>query len=268
MRAYAGVQARRISSPNDEFQLALSLLTNRRQRQRQGRFVVEGVRAIDQAVEHGWELDSLWYAAGRRLSSWARGLLEHAPSYELAPELMEQLSAKEETSEVVALVRMPPDDLARIRLDRGLALAFDRPASPGNLGSVIRSADALGADGVVVTGHAADLYDPQAVRASVGSLFATPSVRVEAPGEAAAWAKENRLRIVGTSARAERTADELDLAGPLLLVVGNETRGLSEAWRSLADDLVAIPMTGSATSLNAAAAAAVLLYETARQRRA
>jgi TrmH family RNA methyltransferase len=259
--------ARRITAANDEFQLVLSLLTNRRQRQRQGRFVVEGVRAIDRAIVRGWELDSVWFAGGRELSRWARAVIERAPAVELAPELMEELSGKDETSELVALVRIPPDDLGRIRVERGVVVAFDRPVSPGNLGSVIRSADALGADGVVVTGHAADVYDPQTVRASVGSLFAMPVVRVDAPATVTAWARENRLRVVGSSARAERAAGEADLAQPLLLAVGNETRGLSESWRVLCDELVAIPMSGSATSLNAAAAASVLLYEAVRQRR-
>ena len=262
-------RVRTIRSANADFQLALSLRDNRRQRARQGRFLVEGVRSIDRAVESGWAIDSFWFATKRPLSRWATALLETDVArthVELDPALMEELSSKEETSELVALVEIPPDDLERIpRQADPLLVVLDRPASPGNIGSVIRSADALGADGVVVAGHAADVYDPQAVRASQGSLFAVPVVRAGAPEELEP--RLEPLHVVGTSARADSTLDEIDLSGPTALVLGNETKGLSWAWRERADALVRIPQGGAAGSLNLAAAAAILLYETDRQRR-
>jgi tRNA G18 (ribose-2'-O)-methylase SpoU len=255
-------------SANADLQLTLSLRSNRRQRRRQGRFLVEGVRPIDHALAHGWAVESAWYRGGHRLSGWAESVLDQVVDrYELAPELMAELSGKEETSELVLVLEIPPDDLGRIRPHEDpLVVAFDRPVSPGNLGSVIRSADALGADGVIVTGHAADVYDPQTVRASMGSLFAVPVVRVGRPGEAAGWAKRLGLQVVGSSTGAATRVWERDLTAPTLLAVGNETRGLSAAWQELCDELVAVPMAGSADSLNAAAAASVLLYEAARQR--
>jgi 23S rRNA (uridine2479-2'-O)-methyltransferase len=269
-------RTRRLHSANDEFQLAASLLTNRKQRARQGRFVVEGVRGINEAVAHGWEIESFWYAADRRLSAWARDLLdaEHAGAhYELDPKLMPQLSGREQTSELLALVEIPPDDLDRIPTGPEMVIvAFDRPVSPGNLGSVIRSADALGAHGVVVTGHAADIYDPQAVRATVGSLFALPVVRAASMTTVTAWVEglraDTALRVVGTSATASMAFEESDVTPPVLIALGNETKGLSAAWRALSDELVAIPMEREGTSLNVAAAAAVVLYECMRRRRA
>jgi tRNA G18 (ribose-2'-O)-methylase SpoU len=261
--------ARTIRSANADFQLALALRDNRRQRTRQGRFLVEGVRSIDAAVANGWLVDSFWHARGRPLSRWAEGLLASGVArthVELEPGLMEELSAKEETSELVALVEIPPDDLGRIpRRDATLLVVLDRPASPGNLGSVIRSADALGADGVVVAGHAADVYDPQTVRATQGSLFAIPVVRVGSPEELEP--RLDGLRVVGTSAAGDVALDELDLRGATALVLGNEAKGLSWGWRERADALVRIPQHGSASSLNLAAAAAILLYEADRQRR-
>jgi TrmH family RNA methyltransferase len=148
-------------------------------------------------------------------------------------------------------------------------VAFDRPVGPGNLGSVIRSADAFGAAGVVVTGHAADPYDPAAVRASMGSLFAVPVVRTSDLDALDAWlallrADAADLRVVGSSTHAPTPLAEADLSRPLVLAVGNETRGLSHAWTERCDELVRIPMTGSASSLNVAAAAAILLHETMR----
>ena len=259
----------RIDTASDEFQLAHSLLSNRRQRHRQRRFVVQGVRPLERALAAGWRVDALWYAQGRPLSRWAQGVLERAgvrTHVEAAPALLAELSERDEPSELVAIVEMPPDDLERIpRCDPALVLVLDRPASPGNLGSVVRSADAFGADGVVVFGHAADPYDPQAVRASVGSLFDVPVVRhdsLETIREHLAG-----IRLVGASAGATTPLDELDLTAPTALVVGNEAKGLSWAWREACNVLVRIPIHGGADSLNAAAAAAILLYEADRQRR-
>jgi tRNA G18 (ribose-2'-O)-methylase SpoU len=265
----------RIRGANDEFQLVQALLRNRRQRQRQRRFVVEGVRPINQAVANGWTIDALWYASERPLSRWAVALLEDGPAkrqFEVAPAFMDELSAKDEPSELIAVVEMPPDDLARIppREDL-LVVAFDRPVSPGNLGSVIRSVDVLGGHGVVVTGHAADIYDPQALRASIGSVFALPVVRVSVMEALRAWIESLRaaipgLAVVGSSSTASTPPAQLDLTRPTVLAVGNETSGLSHGWRELCDALAGIPMSGAADSLNVAAATAILLYETRRQR--
>jgi tRNA G18 (ribose-2'-O)-methylase SpoU len=267
---------RRIDSPNDEYQLVHALVRNRKQRARQSRFVVEGVRPINQAFEHGWPIDALWYPAGRTLSRWATSLLASgraAVTVQAAPALMAELGEKDDPSELLAVVAARPDDLARIpRPADTLIVAFDRPVSPGNLGSVIRSSDALGAHGVVVTGHAADVYDPQAIRASMGSIFALPVVREGSMDAIRAWLEALRaelptLQVVGTSAHADTPVTALDLTRPTVLALGNETRGLSQAWREACDDLAVIPMSGAADSLNAAAAAAILLYEAARQRR-
>ena len=262
---------RRVRVANDVFQLTLSLRENRRQRARQRRFLVEGVRPINQAVRSGWPIEAFWYDGDRKLSGWAGDLLDSAVAplrYELSGELMLALSQKDDPSELLAVAVIPDDDLGRIpvRAD-ALVVIFDRPVSPGNLGSVIRSADAFGADGVIVTGHAADVYDPQTVRASMGSLFAVPVVRAAGVDDVAAWGEVGGLRLVGSSASATMPVASVDLAGPTMLVVGNETKGLSRAWRDRCDELVAIPMRGTASSLNAAAAASVLLYEADRQRR-
>src|SRR5919198_18750 len=233
---------RHVAAANDEFQLAHSLLSNRRQGHRRGRFVVQGVRPLERALAAGWPVDAIWYAEGRPLSRWAQDVLARAGArthVEAAPELVAELSEREEPSELVAIVEIPPDDLERIRR-RDAAL-------------------------VVVLGHAADPYDPQAVRASVGSLFDVPVVRqdsLETIRERLAG-----VQLVGASASGETPLDELDLIAPTALVIGNEAKGLSWAWREACDVLVRIPIHGGADSLNAAAAAAILLYEADRQRR-
>lgn len=267
----------RIRSENSHFLQLQALARNRHRRHRERQVWIEGVRAIDQALAHGWPLVGLVHGPPLGLSDWARGVLAAAPRarrFELTPRLMERLSEKTETSELLAVAAMPPDDLSRLPTPADLCLVvFDRPASPGNLGTLIRSCDALGAHGLVITGHAVDLYDPETIRATTGSFFAVPSLRVPSHKELLPWLASVRerlpgLQLVGTSAAAARDAASLDLRRPTVWLLGNETHGLSQAWRDAADALVKIPIGGSATSLNVAVAGSILLHETGRQRRA
>ena len=266
----------RVSAENQWFQRAQGLKRNRKKRHQQRRFLVEGVRSIDRVgAGSGWPVDALLYPVGRELSGWARDVLQRTPArfhLELRPDLMAQLSDKEETSELLAIVEMPGDDPKRIPLPSdALLVLVDRPASPGNLGTLLRSCDALGAHGLVITGHAVDLYDPVTVRASAGSLFAVPAVRIPGGAEVVDWLKLARasapgLQIVGTSAAASLPASSAALRGPLVLALGNERTGLSQRLQAECDAMVGIPMRGTATSLNIATAATVLLYEVQRQR--
>jgi 23S rRNA (uridine2479-2'-O)-methyltransferase len=233
------------------------------------------VRPISLAARFGWPFRALIYDAERPLSAWARNLLDSAGTdrVAMAPALLAELGEKaDDTPELVAVVEMPGDSLDRITAgDDFLGVMLDRPASPGNVGSIIRSADAFGANGVIVTGHAADVYDPRAVRASTGSLFALPVVRSSSHRELAAWVAAQRARgcpimIAGTDERGDRDVFDVDFTQPTLLLVGNEGTGLSNGCQELCDVMVSIPMTGAASSLNAAAAATAVLYEIARQR--
>lgn len=267
-----------VTSRNAAFQQWQSLLTNRNKRQRLGEFLIQGVRPITLALAHGWELTALLVSDSGRRSEWAAGVLADGRAervYELSAELMSELGQKDEQSpELLAVAALPADDLARIPVREDmLVVAFDRPSSPGNLGTVIRSADALGACGVVVTGHAVDLYDPKTLRASTGSLFAMPAARIDSSTQVFAWVDEVRargieLRVVGTSEDGDVDLPQCELAGPTLLVIGNETAGMSAAWAARCDQTARIPMVGAASSLNASASASIALYEAACQRAA
>jgi NAD(P)-dependent dehydrogenase (short-subunit alcohol dehydrogenase family)/tRNA G18 (ribose-2'-O)-methylase SpoU len=270
----------RVTARNASFQQWQALLSNRKKRQRAGEFVVHGVRPVTLAVRNGWPVRALIYDMDRPLSTWAAEILADSAVADrgtqrvaMAGELLHELGEKAgQAPELLAVVAMPADDYARIPVGPDfLGVVFDRPASPGNIGTVVRSADAFGASGVIVTGHGADPYDPKSVRASTGSLFAVPVVRDDAPAGVLEWVRAARrsgvpLTVLGTDENGEIEAAGHDLTGPTLIVVGNETTGLSEAWRAACDKIARIPITGSASSLNAASAATVLLYEAARQR--
>jgi tRNA G18 (ribose-2'-O)-methylase SpoU len=260
----------RITSRNAAFQQWQALLTNRTKRQRAGEFLVQGVRPVTLAVEHGWPVHALLMPEGRDLSRWAHGVLDRAGDatrVTLAPDLMYELGGKE--LELIAVVGLPDDRLDRVPAGDGmLVLAFDRPATPGNIGTLVRSADAFGASGVIVTGHAADPYDPLAVRASTGSLFAVPVVRVPSHREVVDWVRGLgvAVEILGTDEHGEVDLGGYDLTGAKVVAIGNETHGLSNAWREACDRVVRIPIAGAASSLNAAVAGSLVLYEAARQR--
>jgi tRNA G18 (ribose-2'-O)-methylase SpoU len=262
----------RISSRNARFQQWEALLGNRSKRQRAGEFLVQGVRPITLAARFGWPFRALLYDADRSLSGWARDLLRDVPAgqFAMASDLLAELGEKGEgPPELIAVIGMPNDDLHRITAGPSfLGVVLDRPASPGNVGSIVRSADAFGADGVIVTGHAADVYDPRAVRASTGSLFARPVVRCPSHREVMAWVRAQPYPIIVVAAdeHGEVNVFDQDFTQPTLLLVGNETTGLTAAWRDRCDLTVRIPITGAASSLNAANAATAILYEITRQR--
>ncbi|RFU37761.1 RNA methyltransferase [Actinomadura logoneensis] len=267
--------AARITRPNARFQQWEALLRNQNKRQRAGEFLLQGVRPITLAVEHGWPVRALIHDADRPLSRWAAGILARTDAEHIAmsPDLLLQLSGKEQqTPELVAVVELPADDLTRIPVTPTfLGAVFDRPTGPGNIGTLIRSLDAFGGAGLIVTGHAADPYDPKAVRASTGSLLALPVVRVRSHRDVLDWtaalhADGRPVQIVGTDEHGDRDIADVDLTRPTLLVIGNETHGLSAGWRDACDIMSRIPIGGSASSLNAANAATVALYEATRQR--
>jgi TrmH family RNA methyltransferase len=266
---------RRITKRDNFFQRAEVIKRNREKRTRCGQFLVEGVGQIKLAIQFGWEISALLVTRELR-SNWARDLVVSKVAqevWELAPELMEDLSDKDETSEVLAIVKcrnISPKDLSPT-LPNGLIVVFDRPTSPGNLGSSIRSADAFGADAVIVTGHAVDIYDPFVVRGSMGAIFSIPVATAPSHSDILEWVTQAReagqnFQIIGSSGKTERLITQQTFIRPTILVMGNETVGMSRGYWEIADSVVKIPIGGAISSLNVSCATSILLYEVIRQR--
>ncbi|HOU13428.1 MAG TPA: TrmH family RNA methyltransferase [Anaerolineae bacterium] len=263
------------SLKNDKIKLVRALAEQRRERNQHKLFFIEGVAAIRAAYLYDWDVRWLIYCPEVEHTEWGLAVIAQTPleaRLEVNEYVLTQLSDREMASELLAVVAQRPDDLARIPLkDDLLVLLLDRPSSPGNLGSTIRSADALGADAVLITGHATDVYDPKTVRASIGSLFALPVLRVPEHDALEAWlatARDalGRVQVVATSSHAKVALYDHDLTGPTVVAIGNETVGLSHYFETLCNAYVTIPMYGSATSFNASVAASIFLYEARRQR--
>jgi tRNA G18 (ribose-2'-O)-methylase SpoU len=266
----------RVTSRNARFQQWEALLGNRTKRTRSGEFVVQGVRPISLAVSQGWTIRALLHDGRPAPSPWAADLWSSLDTarYLVSPELMQALGEKSAgTPELLAIAEMPPDELSRIRGTPDLLVpVFDRPASPGNVGTLIRSADAFGASGLVITGHAADPYDPKCIRASTGSIFSLPVVRAGSHREVLDWVERLRaddlpVLIAGTDEHGSGDLRDVDLGQPVVLVIGNETAGLTAAWRDSCDLMLRVPMAGTASSLNAATAGSIVLYEAMMRRR-
>lgn len=266
----------KITKENTQFQIINALKTNREKRNRQG-FLFEGVRNINNAIQYSWKIKAFFYSSQKGLSDWAKGVLKQSQveiQYDLSLELLDKLSNKEEASELLALAEIPKDDLAKIPIkDDLLVVVFDRPSNPGNLGTIIRTCDALGADGLIITGHAVDVYDPETISATTGSLFSLPIVRLPSQKELKPWIQEAKekypdLRVVGTDEKGDQTIYEYEFKKPVVLLAGNEKWGLSAGYKEMADDMVKIPMQGSASSLNVAVATSIIVSEIKRQRNA
>jgi len=267
----------KIYSKNNTFQKFKVLKTNRNKRYKYNEFLVEGVRSLNEAVKNNWNIKSFIYNKNN-LSDWAANMIKNVNTkinYLLPSELMDELSSKEDTSELMAVIEMRKDNLNSIQLSANpFIVLFDRPSNKGNLGTMIRSCDATGADMLIITGHAVDLYDPDVVVSAMGSFFNMPVIRISDNTRLFEYLNSVKNKYpdfitLGTTAHNEKPIYATDLKGPLMLMMGNETIGLNKAFKEYCDILCTIPMSENsyATSFNVSCAASIIMYEITRQRR-
>jgi TrmH family RNA methyltransferase len=262
------------STQNPQFK-ALRSLRLRKYRQRERLYLIEGIRIVEEALTNGAPVETLVYSPELLVSERAQALverLEPAQRLAISGDLFHILSQRDQPQGIAAAIRIEDPLLAEIPLvDDLLVIVAYQLRDPGNLGTIIRTADAAGATGVVVVDPSVDLYDPQTVRATMGSLFALPIVRLAEEAALPRWVDAVRaagtpLQVVASSAHATQVHYEADYSPPTVLLVGSERKGLPQPVRESADIRVRLPMSGRATSLNVAAATAALVYEIVRQR--
>lgn len=270
------IKEKNIYSKDATYQKFEVLRTNRNKRYRYNEFLVEGVRSLNEAVKNNWKIKHFIYNK-ESLSDWARNMINTVQTIEnycLTDTLLKELSGKTDGSELMAIIEMREDRLENVELsDNPFIVLFDRPSNKGNLGTMIRSCDALGADMLIITGHSVDLYDPDVVVSAMGSFFNLPVVRVANNALLfeyidALKKQHPDFRIIGTTAHKEHPVYNVDLTSPLMLMMGNETMGLNMAFKDYCDLLCTIPMSPDsyASSFNVSCAASILMYEIVRQR--
>ena len=186
--------------------------------------------------------------------------------FEVTKELYAKVAYREGTEGVMAIVKSRELRLDELQLgDKPLVMVLEGVEKPGNLGAVLRSADAAGADAVIVCDPLTDLWNPNLIRASIGAVFTVPTVCCSSQ-EAIAWLKAKGIRIITAQLQDSSAYYDCPMTGPTAIVMGTEATGLTDPWRQAADAHVLIPMLGCLDSLNVSVSAAILLYEAVRQR--
>jgi TrmH family RNA methyltransferase len=246
-------------------------LRDRRARDEEGAFLVEGYREVRRALERKVVLGELFFSRDWFLGENEPALLAEAEAagaklFELSKDAFAKVAYRERPDGILAVAPQWRRKLADLSLPAApLILVVEAIEKPGNLGTILRSADAAGCDAVIVCDPVTDLFNPNVVRASTGVLFSVPCV-VEESATVLEWLKGHKIRAVATTPAAKEVYSDADLRGPLAVVMGSEQYGLSEFWLKQADLPVRIPMAGQADSLNVAMAALITLFEAVRQR--
>lgn len=264
------------STQNPRIKHAIDL-RERSMRNSSNLFIIEGYREILRALEGGQNLETLFVCPSLFLGVNEHTLIERAKRqgaqlFECTEKVFHKLSYRDRPDGLVAIAQqhhLSLHDLGQkiAGKDTPFLIVAEAIEKPGNLGTILRSSDAVGVDGVIVCDRCTDIYNPNVVRASVGTLFTVPVVEAEGK-ETLAWLKRNKIQILAATPSAKIEYTAIDMRGPLAIAVGTEQLGLSKKWMDEADLQVRIPMRGVADSLNVAMATTLLLYEALRQRNA
>lgn len=253
----------------------ITSLKNKNKRDKLGLFLIEGYREILRAEENHVEFSSFYYSPEFFLKENEEELMNRirkkkVPFYKVKKEIFSKLSYRDRPDGLLAVAKIHRRRLSDLQAflqtkSSPFLVVAESIEKPGNLGTILRSCDAAGVDGMVLVDHCTDLFNPNVVRASVGTLF-SENVFEASTDELLSFLKKNSIRIAAATPHAERIFTKTDLTGPIAIVVGTEQYGLSERWMKECDIQVKIPMLGSADSLNVSAAATLLIYEVLRQR--
>ena len=253
-------------------------LRNRRQRDKERVFIIEGYRELERATEVSFPIQEIYFCPELYLGENETKLIERVREaspekvyvQEVSRQVFEKMAYRDRPEGLLAIARQPEwtlDSLAvRNPGENELYLVAVSIEKPGNLGTMLRCADACGAQGVIVCDRCTDLFNPNVVRASTGTLFTVP-IAEGSSEEVMQWLKSRNVRVLSTSPDATSVYTEADLATSCALVLGSEQYGLDEYWLSQANELLQIPMEGRADSLNVAMATTVVMFEAMRQRR-
>lgn len=246
-------------------------LRERRERDDAGLFLIEGYREARRALEKNIRLKEFYFSPEWFLGENEPALLEQARAagaqlFELSKEAFAKCSYRDRPDGLLAVAPQWKRGLADLALSpQPFLLVVESIEKPGNLGTILRSADAAGVDAVIVCDAVTDIFNPNVVRSSTGVLFSVPVV-VEDSAAVLAWLRDKGVRVVATTPDTPTLYTQTDLRGPLAIVMGSEQYGLSQFWLKKSNALVRIPMAGQADSLNVAMATIITLFEAVRQR--
>ena len=238
-------------------------------RRKEGLFVVEGCRELQHCLEAGYVADTVFYCPSimkEQGDELPAGLLDSAVSIEVTEPVYEKIAYRGSTEGIVATVHSRTWGLDDLTLrENPLIVVLERVEKPGNLGAVLRSADAAGADAVVICDPLTDLYNPNLIRSSIGAIFSVPCVACSSEA-CIDFLKQKGIRILTAQLQDSHLYYDTDMRQGTAIVMGTESTGLTDIWRRAADAHIRIPMLGRLDSLNVSVSAAILLFEAVRQR--
>ena len=268
--AAPGNPTSRITSLSNPKIKSIRKLKDRKEREQAGLFWIEGLRIVAEAIQTGADLETLVIAPELLTSAFGQELAQGQKErgvevLEVSQEVFHSFSLKEGPQGIAGLVHQRWEPLESLQPE-GDWVALDSIADPGNLGTILRTNDAVSGAGLILLEHSTDPYDPTCVRASMGAIFSQRLVRASFH-DFAAWKLSRQVYLVGTSDKAARDYAEMDYPHPLVLLMGSERQGLSPEALDLCDQVVAVPMNGRSDSLNLAVATGVVLYQIYNQRR-
>ena len=256
-----------ITSPqNERIKHLVQLQQKSSLRRQEGLFVVEGRRELLHCINADYEVKTI-FVDNQKDDALLDIDSNNAEIIEVSPKVYEKIAYRESTEGVVAIVKARKKTLQDFaQKEHPLYVVIEAVEKPGNLGAILRSADAAGVDGVIVCDPLTDLYNPNLIRASIGAIFTVPTV-VCTSEECIAWLKENKIQILTAQLQDSNLYYDIDMKKATAIVMGTEATGLTQQWRKAADKHIRIPMCGKLDSLNVSVSSAILMFEAIRQRR-
>lgn len=261
-----------ITSSSNKVIKEIKLLHKRKERWNNKKFFIEGIRSVEQCIKSGAQIKYMVYSSELLGDDKDHALSfvkqENYEVYEISGKLFKEISDTNNPQGILVVVAFTEYKLCDILKDNNFIIVLDKVQDPGNLGTIIRTADAFGSNGVIITNGCVDVYNPKAIRSTMGSIFQIPIVHMGETTEVLKSLKEQNINIISSSLNTDKYSYDIDFKSDCAVVIGNEAKGVSSEVLNLSNQLVKIPMVGDAESLNAAIASGVLMYEVLRQRSA
>ncbi|MGO1369614.1 MAG: TrmH family RNA methyltransferase [Senegalia sp. (in: firmicutes)] len=260
-----------IKSSSNKIIKEVKSLDNKKNRFKKGLFIIEGIRIIEDAIKSHEDIKYILYSDklfdvknGKELFNYVGNEYE---TYKIDHNLFKDISDTENTQGIIAVLSMKNHEIKDMIKDGTFIVILDKLQDPGNMGTIIRSADALGASGIIVSKGSVDIYNQKVLRSTMGSLFHMPIVQLEDTKEVILGLKNNNVKILATTLNHAKYCYDINLKEDIAIVIGNEGNGLDEEICDLSDENIIIPMDGKSESLNVAMASSIIMYEVLRQRR-
>ncbi len=259
------------SLQNKSIKNLIALRDKSRLRKKQGQFIIEGVQEVKLAIESGYQIESIYVCFSiinvNQFKHTIGSLLKNVKYIEVTKEVYEKVAYRSTTEGIVALATTKDLHINKFTFDSSnpLILVAEAPEKPGNIGALLRTADAAGVDAFIIANPKTDLYNPNVIRSSVGGVFTTP-VAYGTTAEIIHFLKEHQVNIYTAILQSSISCYQQDFIQPTAIVVGTEHDGLTEEWRNNATQNIIIPMSGKIDSLNVSVAASIMIFEAKRQR--